>query len=151
MELKSINLISNYHFSGFKKTSEVVGCFIQCQQKVLFLKRHLDKPQGNTWSIPAGKIEKNEDYSSAVIREVFEETNVLLDPQKIEKVATFYVRHLERDFVFLAYKTLLNEFPKIELALNENIQFLWISPTKALKLNLIYGGGEILETFLSSK
>lgn len=39
---------------------EVVACFIFYNEKILFLKRHSLKPEGNTWCIPDGKRETDE-------------------------------------------------------------------------------------------
>jgi 8-oxo-dGTP diphosphatase len=44
----------------------------------LLLLRHPQKPQGNTWGAPGGKIETGENPKEAVIREIREEIAVCL-------------------------------------------------------------------------
>lgn len=46
---------------NFVPRVEVAGCFLEWKDKFLYLKRNSDKPQGDTWGIPAGKVEKGED------------------------------------------------------------------------------------------
>ena len=53
---------------NFNRGTEIAGCYCSFEDKLLLLKRHPEKPQGNTWGVPAGKIEKNEDPKIAVVR-----------------------------------------------------------------------------------
>ena len=48
--------------------TQVAGCFCSVGNKFLLLKRHSDKPQGGTWCLPAGKIEKGTLYNGIVKR-----------------------------------------------------------------------------------
>jgi len=66
----------------FKKWS---GVILKKNDKVLLCKRSPDKSLPNVWSIPSGKIEKNETPGNAAIREYYEETNIKL-PKEIELV-----------------------------------------------------------------
>lgn len=128
---------------------EVAGCFCEFQSKFLLLKRHPNKDYGNTWGIPAGKLEPNEDPSTAVKREVFEETGlVILQPQKI---ATLYHRLPDLDFIFHLYYTPIHEIPKIDLSLEEHVENRWITIEEAYSLPLIPGANNALaalKTFL---
>ena len=45
-------------------TLEVSGCFCVHKGRFLLLKRNLDKPQGGTWCLPAGKKEREESFLS---------------------------------------------------------------------------------------
>ena len=61
---------------GFHPIVEAAGCYCEWSDKMLFLKRHPLKSQGNTWGIPRGKLEKNENPRMAVIREIREEVGL---------------------------------------------------------------------------
>jgi ADP-ribose pyrophosphatase YjhB (NUDIX family) len=52
----------------------VVGCFLEYDGKFVVLLRRPEKPDGDTWGLPAGKVEEGESDKSAVLRELHEET-----------------------------------------------------------------------------
>ena len=54
---------------------EVVAGVIYKNNKFLIAQRNLKKAQGGLWEFPGGKVEKNESYESALIREIKEELN----------------------------------------------------------------------------
>lgn len=69
---------------GFQSQVEVAGCYCIHAGNLLVLKRHPDRPQGLTWGIPCGKLEKEETPLTAVKREVMEEVGILLeDPHSL--------------------------------------------------------------------
>lgn len=46
------------------------------ENRVLLLKRHpLSKNNASRWELPGGKVDPNEDFDKALIREMMEETN----------------------------------------------------------------------------
>lgn len=59
------------------------GLIVKFGDKVLLCKRNLMGDRPGRWSIPAGKIEKNESALSAVIREFYEETNITITEEPI--------------------------------------------------------------------
>jgi len=48
----------------------VVGCFLEYNDKFVIVLRHAHKPDGNTWGLPSGKIEQDENDTEAVLREI---------------------------------------------------------------------------------
>ena len=44
---------------NFHPKFDVVSCFLDKEDKFLLLKRSPNKPQGSTWAMPAGKVEKD--------------------------------------------------------------------------------------------
>ena len=72
-------------------TIKVSTCIVRKKNKLLILQRPIDKMLGGLWEFPGGKIEKNESQENAVIREVFEETNLSIKkPQYIGEVKHQY-------------------------------------------------------------
>ena len=55
------------------------------QGKILMVGR---KDQPENWGLPGGKVEKGELVSKAAIREVYEETGLLLQPRYLKYVCT---------------------------------------------------------------
>jgi len=119
----------------FNPKFEIVSCFVECCGKILLLHRQDYKPQGNTWGVPAGKVEKGESPEEALKREVFEETGILLKDQAFFK--TVYVRYPEYDFIYHIFHCSLDEKPAVKIRNKEHKDFCWISPKEALKLPLI--------------
>jgi len=60
----------------FKRSS---GILVKNKDKILLCKRSPDKNFGNEWSIPMGKIEKNEKPIECAYREFYEETNLKIN------------------------------------------------------------------------
>lgn len=133
----------------FKPHVEVAGCFCEWDGKLLYLKRHADKPYGSTWGLPAGKIEKGEDPSQAAVREVYEEVGIRLDPAKLQEVVKAYLEVDQVRYVFHAFRIRLEKAPQIKLEPDAHTEAKWLTIEEALKLPLIVGGGEILKYYAS--
>jgi ADP-ribose pyrophosphatase YjhB (NUDIX family) len=58
----------------FDPKFDVVSCFVEYKGKILLLHRQDHKPQGNTYGVPAGKVDAGEDIWTTVRREIEEET-----------------------------------------------------------------------------
>jgi 8-oxo-dGTP pyrophosphatase MutT (NUDIX family) len=81
----------DFHPTGF-----AAGCFIEWNGSYLYLKRHPNKIYGNTWGIPAGKLELGEDPKTAALREVQEEVGISLAPEQLVPMGCVYMRLLDR-------------------------------------------------------
>jgi 8-oxo-dGTP pyrophosphatase MutT (NUDIX family) len=110
-------------------------------------RRHRDKPQGETWGIPSGKLEVGEDPLTAVVREVAEEVGIVIDKRDVVDIGKLYVRHPEIDFVYHMFKARLTSLPDLLLALGETVDAEWLTVENALKLPLISGGGDALQYY----
>ena len=138
--------------SPFNPTMEAAGCYCACRDRLLLVKRQSYKSQGNKWGVPAGKLEKNEDPLSAVIREMREEVGVHLPPESVYQVKTLYIRLPPIDYIYHMFYTQLAELPPISLDLEENQESCWSTLQEALQLPLVAAGKEALlyyKSFLS--
>jgi 8-oxo-dGTP pyrophosphatase MutT (NUDIX family) len=131
----------------FKPTIQVAGCFCEWAGKLLYLKRHADKPYGETWGLPAGKIEAREDPRQAAVREVNEEVGIQLDPEKLQEVVKAYLDVEGLRYVFHAFRVGLDKVPQIRLEPEAHTEAKWLTVEEALKLPLIVGGSEILKYY----
>ncbi len=132
---------------GFSPTVQVAGCFCEWAGKLLYLKRHADKPYGQTWGLPAGKIEAGEDPRTAAVREVAEEVGIELDPEKLQEVVKAYLEVKDVRYIFHAFRVRLEKIPTISLEPDAHTEAKWLTAEEALKLPLIVGGGEILKYY----
>lgn len=104
---------------------EVVAGIIYKNDKFLIAQRNLKKPQGGLWEFPGGKVEKNESYEKALIREIKEELNA--DIEINEYIGESIHHYPEKDIKLIFYKAkLLSE--KIELLEHESYE--WITKEK---------------------
>lgn len=101
---------------------EVVAGIIYKDYKFLIAQRNLKKSQGGLWEFPGGKVEKEESYEDALIREIKEEFNA--DIEVNEFVGENIHHYPEKDIKLLFYKAkLLSD--KIELLEHED--YKWIT------------------------
>jgi 8-oxo-dGTP diphosphatase len=120
----------------FSPRFEVVGCFCEHKGKVLFLQRPADKPQGNTWNVPAGKIEENESPEQAIIREVKEEAGVSISDKKLQRIREYWIRYKEYDYIYYTFRVPVHP-DDCTIDPKEAQAYGWYTPEKALLLNLI--------------
>ena len=101
---------------------EVVAGVIYKDNKFLIAQRNLKKSQGGLWEFPGGKVEKNESYEQALIREIKEEFNADIEVDKY--IGENLYHYPEKDIKLFFYKARLVS-SKIELLEHENYE--WIS------------------------
>ncbi len=122
---------------GFCPKFEVVGCFVEYNGKILLLHRQDTKPQGNTWGVPAGKLERGESVTIGICRELMEELQLQATPEYIEQSNRVYVTHHGYSFIYHICRYKLTQEPSIILNEIEHKNFRWVTPDEALALNLI--------------
>jgi len=132
-------MISDKEFPNFNPKIFVAACFLEHNGDILLLKRNPDKHYGDKWSSPGGKIDKGESESEAAAREVFEETGIKIDPDKIRLVERSFVRFDDMDFMytFYVYKIDSVDRPDVKITDKEHSAYMWISPVAALNLDLM--------------
>lgn len=128
----------------FKPTLEVASCYCAYEDKILLLKRHPNKSQGNTWGVPAGKMEKGETPRMGIIREVREEIGVNINDKDLIEIGKRYIRLPQIDFVYHMFRKKFLTKPTIKLALDEHSEAVWVTVAEAMKMPLIAGGDEAL-------
>lgn len=121
----------------FNPRFEIVSCYIEYDGKILILHRHKHKSEGNRWGVPAGKIASGESQLDAMIREIREETGQKLTPTRLEYLTKVYVKYPEYHFIYHMFRTRIDKQPQIKINTNEHKGYKWISPSDALKLNLV--------------
>ena len=134
----------------FNPTKAVATCYMVCNGKILLLKRNDRVTAGNRWCMPGGKLERNETPLQAVIREVEEETGIVLSSAQANFMQTICIRFLtpKEDYLLHLFKTVLprSQPSDYSVTLNqEHTDYLWVDLAAAQQLNLVAGGNEILE------
>ncbi|MFC1842498.1 NUDIX hydrolase [Candidatus Dependentiae bacterium] len=140
------NLVHLEKPGNFLPKMEVVSCYCQFGDTFLFLKRNECKPYGNTWGLPAGKLDSGETKEQAVLRELFEETGIVLCEKDICLFKTVFVKYPDIDFLFHIFKaTFLKKPEKIKISKAEHSQARWVTVNEALQLDLIPGADECIK------
>ncbi|CDZ80162.1 pyrimidine (deoxy)nucleoside triphosphate pyrophosphohydrolase [Candidatus Rubidus massiliensis] len=133
---------------NFRCDIEVASCYCFYNQKLLLVKRHPNKPYGNTWGVPAGKIHPQETAKDCVIREVYEEVGIIISSVNFQKVGLLHLDIDQLRYNYHMFFYLLPMLPSIHLALEEHLEYRWSTLQEAYTLPLIPGGKECLDYFL---
>ncbi|MCE5294756.1 MAG: NUDIX hydrolase [Chlamydiales bacterium] len=105
----------------FTSTIEVSTVFMECEQSLLLLKR----TSSSTWGIPGGKLEKNETPTAALIREIWEELQLVAPEENLTFKRSLYVSNPKVDYQLHLYHWHLKEKPSIILNPAEHTDYLW--------------------------
>jgi 8-oxo-dGTP diphosphatase len=114
------------------KNIEVVAAIIIKNNKILCLQRGESKLEyiSKKWEFPGGKIEENESFEDALMREIQEELRLKI---KVEKLF-LTVEHSYQDF-HLTMHSYLCETENTELTLTEHLDFRWLEKENLLALD----------------
>ncbi len=110
-----------------------VGALIECNGKILILRRALHDTQGNLWGLPAGGKEQNELSDHAIIREVFEETGLRLRKGQFVPLGNHDWKDDTVHIVFEVFRVSLKAPFQIRLDPKEHSEFAWVSPAECFK------------------
>lgn len=121
----------------FNPQFEAVGCYCEYKNTILLLHRQDYKPQGNTWNIPGGKIENNETPLQSVIREVAEETGLILKSNDLQPINSYFIRYPDCDYIYHTFKAIIKKYPRVKIQKKEAKAYKWLTVKEALQLNLI--------------
>jgi 8-oxo-dGTP diphosphatase len=114
------------------KKVEVVAAVIIKDSKILCVQRGVSKLDyiSKKWEFPGGKIEENESFEDALMREIQEELRLKI---KVEKLF-LTVEHTYQDF-HLTMHSYLCETENTELTLTEHLDFKWLEKENLLALD----------------
>ena len=119
--------------------TNVVAAIIKKDNHFLIVKRNRKKHLGLKWEFPGGKVQENETFEDALIREIKEELNIKISLQ--DKIAKEKYKDEKIDIV-LHYFLCTQEDGTIEL--NEHEDLAWVEKKDFDKYNFAEGDGNIL-------
>ena len=125
------------------KSIHVVAAIIVKENKVLVAKRRYGEFAGK-WEFPGGKVEQNETNEQALIREIFEELNIIISTDKYLLTVNYdYSKfHISMDCYLC---NILNN--KIEL--KEHSEVMWLLLDEIALLDLLPADVLVLEKLKS--
>ncbi len=122
----------------------IVGCFLEYDSKFVILLRRSHKPDGDTWGLPAGKVEQGEEDQVALLRELKEETGYLASENELEHLLDFNFGQ-DNKYTFAAYRIKLARPHELILEDAAHADFKWVTATECYAMpNLIPDFHELL-------
>ncbi len=94
-----------------------------------------------------------ESRENAVVREIFEETGIVVPVENVSYFKELYVRYPEYDFVYHIFSSKINakNIDKIRLNEEEHKSSNWVFPKDALKMRLIPDEDYCIKLFYNIK
>ena len=117
----------------------VVAAIIKKNNNYLIVQRNKNKYMGLKWEFPGGKVENNESFKKALLREIKEELNIKIYIHN--KIAQERYKDEKIDIV-LHYYLCTHESGKIKL--NEHEELAWVLKKDFYKYDFAEGDGNIL-------
>jgi 8-oxo-dGTP pyrophosphatase MutT (NUDIX family) len=121
---------------------KVVGCFLEYDGRFVLLHRLSHKPDGDSWGLPAGKVDPGESAEAAIIRELHEETGYkaqLSQLKFLDEHRFFMPSGTTNDFA--AYRDAPHD---VVLETRSHSAFIWVSPKEAYAMeDIIFGLKEV--------
>lgn len=131
---------------------EVAACYIEIDNKVLFLQRaHHSKYEPEAWGVPAGKLEPNELPLDAAIRELYEETSIAIGSDMIQPIGTLYIEKPGGSYAYHMFKVTLPEQPTVRISPKEHINYIWATHDELKNMDLMLGAYEALLYYYKQK
>ena len=117
----------------------VVAAVIKKENFYLIAQRNKNKHLGLQWEFPGGKVEGNESFKEALVREIFEELNITINiykkiteenfkDDKIDVKIHYYLCSIKEDIIKCA----------------EHEDYLWIEKKNINQYDLVAGDKKIL-------
>ena len=118
---------------------QVVAGIIKKDNKYLIVQRNKSKDFGLKWEFPGGKVEKNESFRMALIREIKEELNIYISIK--QKIAEEKYKDSKIN-INLHY--FLCKYEKGNIKLTEHENMAWVTKNQFAQYNFVEGDGNIL-------
>lgn len=118
-------------------------CILKKNKKLLFTKRPAKKYYGGFWEFPGGKLEANETFEDAIIRELKEELGIVAKQEDLKTIDIVNHSYDNKTFIIMNVFFLEKWLKQIK---NKEIQdYKWISIDDKFPDNFLDGGLLILK------
>ena len=115
-----------------KASIDVVAAVIKKNDLFLIANRSFEDNSQGIWEFPGGKVEENETFISALVREIKEELSLNIKVGNM--IATIDLNKTDKNiYVHYYYAIIVSG----QISLNVHSEFKWVSHTQ-LKLSLIH-------------
>lgn len=129
------------------KINLVSCCILQKQNKFLVSKRLSSKIFANFWEFPGGKLEKNESFHNAIIRELHEELGIRVKKKSLTNLDIITHKYKKNEITVLGI-FFLNKWSGIVKS-REGQEIKWLHISEIQELNFLEGSKVILNKLSS--
>lgn len=129
-----------------EKIKVVVGLVVNEQNQIIVAKRPKDKPLGNYWEFPGGKIETGESAEQALSRELYEELGILIHESKYLTAYNVEYAHANVELQFW----LVQRFDNEPIG-NEGQLVSWVTLAELPNLQFLEGNKKIIQYLINDK
>lgn len=133
----------------FKPLFTASGCYLIHDEHFLIM-QYVER-KGATWGPPGGKQDAGETIHQAIQRELEEETGFTIPLSRLTKVATYYVRYPDFDFIYVTFYSRVHTKTEPVMDGKEHQAYQWVTPQEALKMNLIRDEDACIEHFFHNR
>jgi len=119
--------------------TNVVAAIIKKDNYFLIVQRNKNKHMGFKWEFPGGKVEENETFEEALIREIKEELSIKINLHKKITEEKYIDKKID---IVLHYYLCTHESGNIKL--NEHENLAWVKKKDFDKYDFAEGDGNIL-------
>ncbi len=130
------------------KTRLVSCSILQKKNKYLVSKRPSHKTFAEYWEFPGGKLERNENFYDAIIRELYEELGIVVQIKDLNIIDNVTHSYKKNEVIIMAVFLLKKWKGKIKARESQTIK--WVSKSEINKLNFLEGSKIILERVQSN-
>ena len=126
--------------SMHKTSIDVVAAVIKKNDSFLIANRSFKDISQGIWEFPGGKVEENETFSSALIREIKEELS--LNIKVGNKIATIDLKKIDKNiFVHYYYAIIVSG----QISLNVHSEIKWVPHAQLKNFTYIDGDRHLLD------
>ena len=129
------------------KTNLVSCCILKNKNKFLVSQRPLSKIFANFWEFPGGKLENNESFQNAIIRELKEELGIRVNKKNLINLDVITHAYKKNEITILSIFFLKKWSGTLDAREGQKIEWLNIAQIK--KLNFLEGSKVILRKLSS--
>lgn len=131
-----------------ESSAQFTDIIVECNNEILLLRRaNYMKRFGGKWCLPGGHIDNQETSKTAILRELKEETNIIIND------ATFFTnyKYMSGETSDIYY-IILEEKPEVKIS-REHAQYKWVSRNDIPNYEQKFAGDsyELLKIYMEKK
>lgn len=131
-----------------ESSAQFTDIIVECNNEILLLRRaNYMKRFGGKWCLPGGHIDNQETSKTAILRELKEETNIIIND------ATFFTnyKYMSGETSDIYY-IILKEKPEVKIS-REHAQYKWVSRNDIHNYEQKFAGDtyELLKIYMEKK
>ena len=131
-----------------ESSKQFTDIIVECNNEILLLRRaNYIKQFGGKWCLPGGHIDNQETSKTAILRELKEETNIVIND------ATFFTnyKYMSGETSDIYY-IILEEKPEVKIS-REHTQYKWVSRNDISNYEQKFAGDsyELLKIYMEKK